>query len=321
MDRKTAIADGIARFEEMIGAAYDAGVEAATQTPTEPLPPQPTDNPIAAAAKFRDKVTGRPFATFYEASVDALGNRPEDSGLRDLHVIYQKAFLPGLPGSHGHPNRDKPTAARIAAAVDGAPELFVPDIELWLPKAGDGTAPLDDAAIENYEYVGDRINQVKGNKKWGWYGPLPPRTLFGIKDIGSDAKHAQYMRSNDRLRGMAAQVDFMCLSLYAFFDHFNKMDAAAIDLFRRYAVGNFEEAERLAPNKPKVGFLWTSFHNRPSDMIPAPFICAMAEAVIDAGFDGVDFWQTKDQREDPLHMQRHWFEGWEMFRDKRLERV
>ncbi|MEZ5935811.1 MAG: hypothetical protein R3F54_28660 [Alphaproteobacteria bacterium] len=295
-----------------------------------PPPPQPTPDPTPSSsaltklqglATHRDKVTGRPFATFYEASVGALGGSPESSGLVDLEVQYQGAYLPGISGRQGNPDRTRPTVSRIQANVAGANSLFVPDIEGWYPTPGAGTGSFGASAIANYEFVGSEINKVKGSKIWGWYSTIPQRTLFGVEGFGSTAQNTSWKASNTEMIGMAAQVDVMCPSVYAFDSIFGAADAAARTKFTAYVRGNVAEAKRISGNKPVIAFLWTSFHNIEFKFIPSAFVAHMAEACLDAGCDGVDFWQTSAQRRSSFAQQNIWFQGWLQFRNKRLEEI
>lgn len=276
-----------------------------------PPPPPPGDSDawrvLADVAKFRNPDTGNTFVAFHEVGAPS---DPEALGLIHLDLIYQSAFLPGSSGSQGQDDRTRPTTSRIRNAVSNAARIFVPDIELWWPKPGNGTDPTDDAAIANFEFVSNEINLVKGNKIWGWYSTLPQRSYFAPVRGGS--LFDRWQNSNNRLRGIANLVDVMFPSIYMFDSLRDPND------WVRYAIGNIEEARRLAPNKPIVPFLWPWYHSAGTDPIEAEIIELQLKTCLDAGCAGACIWATNQQRKASASIHKDWIAGFKSFRDKFL---
>lgn len=160
---------------------------------------------------------------------------------------------------------------------------FVIDIEGW---------PLDSRRFSK-EKVQESINRVLQVVGWmkserpqlqiGFYGSPPHRDYWG--PLRGNAKVIEdWQRANDHLKPIADALDFLCPSVYAFYDD--------IPGWVRYANANIEEAQRFG--KPVYPFLWCRYHVsnrlRKLQFIEGDYWRTQLETVRDSGSEGVVLW-------------------------------
>ncbi|GAP97585.1 hypothetical protein [Leptolyngbya sp. NIES-2104] len=143
------------------------------------------------------------------------------------------------------------------------------------------------------EKVQESMNKILQVIRWmrserpqlqlGFYGSPPHRDYWGpIR--GNAGVLRDWQRANDALKPIADAIDFLCPSLYAFYDD--------VPGWVKYASANIEEAQRFG--KPVYPFLWTRYHVsnrlRKLQYIEGDYWKTQLETVRDSGAEGVVLW-------------------------------
>lgn len=170
------------------------------------------------------------------------------------------------------------TTIKRLGVRDRAP-LMIVDIEHW-PNVG---AEVGES-VEKYVTLLDWIKGAAGGTPVGYYGVPPLRDYW--RAIGMPVTgYQQWQVENDHFATLSAAVDVLAPSLYTFYDD--------VDGWKRYAIANVREAQRLAPGKPVYPFIWPQYHNSNRKLggqyLPAEFWAQQLKTL--AGIaDGVVIW-------------------------------
>lgn len=187
---------------------------------------------------------------------------------------------------YSKPKSSEPDEAACRQLARETSEKFskmVIDIEQW---------PLDSrrASKEEVQESMDKIIRIirwmkseRPKLKLGFYGSPPHRDYWGPLRGNAQVIKA-WKDANDVLKPIADATDFLCPSLYTFYDD--------VPGWVRYANANIEEAQRFG--KPVHPFLWCRYHVsnrlRTNQFIEGDYWRTQLETVRDSGVDGVVLW-------------------------------
>lgn len=221
-------------------------------------------------------VAASPAKSFEARNAMRFADMPDTSsvGLRPVRVVYASELWPRKK------SRADPDVRHIGEAIRAkvqpqAPDLVVIDIEHWHLS---GQPPQEiERNIGRYVTVAETFRRHLPDSKIGFYGMVPVREYWA--PVNDDrASLRKWRESNIRLEPLAAAVDVIFPSLYAFYDR--------PEQWRTYAQSNIAEAYLYG--KPVYPFLWPQYHGS-RDTIAADFWRVQLETVYQAA-DGLVIW-------------------------------
>ena len=202
---------------------------------------------------------------------DALGfaNKPNLAAF-GMSAVYltDREFL---ASSGSYYDDTKPNETRTRALARKVANLNVPlilDIENWCIDIR--KAPLNEvqANLAKFMRLIDWLRNERPGLKIGFYGLLPqgdywtPYMYLTAQErmnepwwAGNYPRFRQayldWQAANDFLRPLAERVDFLCPSLYTYYDD--------RDGWRKFALASIQEAKRYG--KPVLPFVWPEYHD------------------------------------------------------------
>ncbi len=211
----------------------------------------------------------------------AFTNKPDMQtlGFSDIYIsskdIYSGTY-PNFDFSKPDEAATRSLARRVAAA--GVP--LVLDCEQWQVDQRVASSSEVDKNLAMLMQIVDWIHSERPQVKVGFYGILPladfwtpVNYLYFLPYVATspwaadnvpkfEAAYKDWQAANDRLRPLAAKVDFVCPSLYTFYD-----DPTNWQLF---AQANIAKAHRYG--KPVVPFIWMQYHDAAGDGLALQYI-------------------------------------------------
>ncbi len=225
-----------------------------------------------------------------------FSNRPDLSayGIEPVKIASNELFV----GTWPNIDLETPSESKIrqlANQVADTGQILIMNIEHWgLDNRTVSEAEIDES-LYKFTQILTWLRDERPDLEVGLYGvpPLrdywtPNRYLQALENQHDpiwaallptyEADYQGWQAANDRLIGLAEQMDYLFPSLYTYYD-----DRAG---WRRYAVANISEARRYG--KQVYPFLWMQYHN--------------SNATLGTQFLAADFWReqldTLDQYSD-----------------------
>jgi hypothetical protein len=213
-------------------------------------------------------------------------------GIRTLKIIDRGIWKDGQEGKVSD-------SQRIRSVAKGLPtddEPVVLDIESFNFAADDAAAKR---GVDALGTILEDFRAAAPGKRFGFYGAIPVRDYWrAMKGSGSGA-YGEWQAQNDRLRGLAKQVDIIFPSVYTFYDD--------REGWVRYATAQICEARRVS-DKPVYIFIWNEYHDsnktRQYSFLEREYWRLELETAFRLA-DGVVMWGGYDT---PAHKPRVWDE-------------
>lgn len=245
-------------------------------------------------------VRSQPTFNTYDATL--FSNKPDTTqyGLKGIILAYSQIFA---NGNYSTPNEAATRAFARSVANLGKPVVF--DIENWPVDIRTATTAQVNASITKLTQIVDWMHSEAPNVKVGFYGIMPLRdywtpVLYASYSASNPTyaqqvwlpKYQAWQAANDKLKPLAAKVDFIVPSLYTFYD-----DQSA---WETYAAANIAEARRYG--KPVSPFLMMYYHDSNATLGSQPLPTDAWQQEIDltrANSDGVVIWGGWQVQWDP----------------------
>lgn len=249
----------------------------------------------------RVTIPANPSFTFFDATV--FRNKPDLSslGMENIYVAYTEMY----GGTYPNWDLSKPDEAAcraLARKVSSLGRMLVLDIEHWNVNLLTTPQAEADANIAKLMQTVDWIKDERPDLKVGFFSLLPLGDYWTTSNYAHaliwastsawwsgnlpkfEAAYRQMQAANDYLMPLAAKVDFVCPSLYTFYE-----DQAG---WRRVAELILQEAARFG--KPVLPFLWMEYHEGGSARTNSIYVPAdywdMELQTVYAHADGVVVW-------------------------------
>lgn len=225
-------------------------------------------------------------------------------GIQAVDIAYVNEFFAGSWPNIDLDTLSEPKIRQLANQAADAGQILIIDIEHWgLDNRTVSEAEVDES-LDKYAQIVTWLRDERPELEVGLYGVPPIRDYwvpalylealenqhipYWASQLATlDANYQSWQAANDRLTGLADQMDYLFPSLYTFYDD--------RDDWRRYAVGNISEARRYG--KPVYPFLWMNFHGShpttPGAFIPGDFWRQQLETVGQYA-DGAVIWGGLD---------------------------
>ncbi|MEM6393683.1 MAG: hypothetical protein AAF797_12990 [Planctomycetota bacterium] len=264
-----------------------APVTPAFAQPT-PSPPatQPSSQPATAPASQPAAQPPR-VPTVYTAFLH--GNQPNvwPLGIQRVRVAYPSTLWPGQDADRSRPPRQQ-VVDRIAHARPAHRPLIL-NIEHWPTR----TKNQARYTVERFRQTIQSFRQANPDLRIGVYSIVPHRAYWPYQRHPKHIERIRLAERNGWLAPLADLLDFVCPSLYAFY---NKPDRWEV-----YARGMLDAAH--AYGKPVYPFLWHEFHNggnpqQRTERLPLPFWERCLNLVADHA-QGMILWGGFRQQWDP----------------------
>ncbi len=181
-------------------------------------------------------------ATLYKQKPDLAG-----FGFTPVSMIFEGPLWPNGRDRNALPDKD--LVVKAAAQASKSTGIAVIDIESW-PLTGDPAVVTQ--SIEKYKTVMLWFKEAAPTVKVGYYGVAPVRNYWDALLAPEAPKYVAWQRTNDRLAEVARLGDFVCPSIYTFYE-----DQVG---WSKYAIRQIQEARRISGGKPVYPFLWMEYH-------------------------------------------------------------
>jgi hypothetical protein len=226
---------------------------------------------------IRFSATGQDFLVLQELF---YANQPADSyfealGIKTDYVVYQSAV--------GNPPIEDNVRRAARTAIGRSYESFVQlDIETM---ENDTKYVSVDSAKSSVKKMCELLRWFKSEApslKVGYYAFLP---LTNIYAYSNRADSLAWLANNDLMQSLADSVDYLCPSLYAFYDDTMQYIRASRAIIR--------EAKRLGKGKPVYPYISPQYHpsgSHPYQHVSKEYFALMLRSVKEAGADGVIIW-------------------------------
>jgi hypothetical protein len=188
-------------------------------------------------------------------------NKPNTAayGMKSIFIAYTQFFA---NGDYSKPDEAATRAFARSMANQGKP--IVMDIENWPVDIRSASEAQVNDSIAKMSQIVDWIHSEVPGLKVGFYGIMPLQDYWTPVQYqyyySTNPTYAQqvwlpkyqaWQAANDKLKPLAAKVDFLFPSLYTFYD-----DPTG---WKTYAQANIAEAKRYG--KPIYPFLWMYYHD------------------------------------------------------------
>jgi hypothetical protein len=207
-------------------------------------------------------------------------NQPADTyfealGIKTDYVIYQSAV--GDPPVEANARNAARNA--IGRSYDGFVQLDIESME------NDTRYVSVDSAKSSVTKMCELLRWVKSEApslKVGFYAFLPLTNLYAYANRNDSLA---WLANNDIMQPLADSVDYLCPSLYAFYDDTLQYIRASRAIIR--------EARRLGKGKPVYPYISPQYHpsgSHPYQHVSKEYFAVMLRTVKEAGADGVVIW-------------------------------
>jgi hypothetical protein len=219
-------------------------------------------------------------------------------------LTTDREFFAGTYPNYDTTKGDEAATRRLARRLALEKRPLVIDIEHWPVDVRGTGEEVVEANIKKLTQIVDWVRAERPDVKVGFYG-LPPLSDYwtpvghltaiekGARNEKAEADFQAWQAANQRLKGLAEKVDFVCPSLYTFYDD--------PDGWKKYARANIEEARKYA--KPVYPFLWMEYHDSNAKLkgqvLPADYWKMELETCRELA-DGVVIWGGFQRRWNPL---------------------
>jgi hypothetical protein len=161
-------------------------------------------------------------------------------------------------------------------------ECLVIDVENWKVDAVRDGPSLADASMKRFIAALAAIRAVAPQLKLSIYA-IPPLTNYWAPVSGERMEIENWQRANRFLAPLANALDFICPSLYTFYDN--------VAGWQTFARANLAEARRYG--KPVVPFIWPRYHEsvpQHPNYVDGAYWRTQLETIRREGADGVILW-------------------------------
>lgn len=257
----------------------------ATQPASPPLPVVPT---VYTAFLHEDQPRAWPF------------------GIRRARILYPSNLWPAKNEARHGPPRVEVVRWLASELNPNAPVIL--NIEHW-PTRTEAEANF---TIERFRQTYAMFRHANPELRLGLYSIVPHREYWPFQRHPQHIERLRLAERNRRLAPLAELLDFICPSVYAFYNEPDGWEA--------YARGMIESAKAFG--KPVFPFLWYEFHDNGEpenrgQRIPLPFWRRCLNLVADQA-DGMILWGGFRQQWDPNA--DWWFEVEQMMADRLMAR-
>lgn len=219
-------------------------------------------------------------------------------------LTTDREFFAGTYPNYDTTKGDEAATRKLARRLSLEKRPLVIDIEHWPADIRGTSEELVETNIKKLRQIVDWVHAERPDVKVGFYG-VPPLSDYwtpvrhltaierGAKDDKAAADFQAWQAANQHLKSLAKKADFICPSLYTFYD-----DQQG---WKKYAKANIEEAKKYG--KPVYPFLWMEYHDSNAKLkghlLPADYWKIELDTCREL-VDGVVIWGGFQRRWNPL---------------------